>query len=32
MAAVNENVLNQLKELGKRSEKLGDSLQLLLSQ
>lgn len=32
MAPVNENVLKQLKELGKRSEKLGDSLQWLLSQ
>ena len=32
MVAVNENVLNQLKEFGKRSEKLSDSLQLLLSQ
>ncbi len=32
MAAINENVLNQLRELGRRSEKLGDALQLLLSQ
>lgn len=32
MAPVNENVLKQLKEFGKRSDKIGDSLQWLLSQ
>lgn len=32
MAPVKENYLNQLKELGKRSDKIGESLQWLLSQ
>ena len=32
MAQLNEDYVKQLKELGKRSDKLGDSLQWLLSQ
>lgn len=32
MAVINEDYVKQLKELGKRSDKIGDSLQWLLSQ